>query len=96
MIMKAWHEGLVKALWTLKREILGEDGTLICNYTPGSFACDPSKPVSECPCDGTNDERGGGNLEHMCTKRSRTRRMTMLCSHMCLTETTTRCCSSRP
>ena len=63
--MKAWNEGLVKAMWTLKREILGENGTLICNYTPGPFACDPSKPVSECPCDGTNDERGGGNFEHM-------------------------------
>jgi hypothetical protein len=54
--MKAWNEGLIQALWTLKREILGENGTLICNYTPGPFTCDPKKPISECPCDGTNDE----------------------------------------
>ena len=63
--MKAWNDGLVKAMWTLKREILGANGTLICNYTPGPFTCDPSKPISECPCDGTNDERGGGNFQHM-------------------------------
>lgn len=64
-VMKKWNEGLVAAMWRLKREILGENGTLICNYTPGPFVCDPNKPVSECPCDGTNDERGGGNYDHM-------------------------------
>ena len=63
--MKRWNAGLVAALWRLKREILGENGTLICNYTPGPFTCDPSKPISECPCDGTNDERGGGNFDHV-------------------------------
>lgn len=64
-VMKKWNEGLVAAMWRLKREILGDDGELICNYTPGPFLCDPSRPVSECPCDGTNDERGAGNWGHM-------------------------------
>lgn len=63
--MKRWNAGLVAALWRLKREILGKNGTLICNYTPGPFTCDPSKPIAECPCDGTNDERGGGNFDHV-------------------------------
>ncbi|KAH8097596.1 voltage-gated potassium channel [Aureococcus anophagefferens] len=49
----------------VRREILGKNGTLICNYTPGPFTCDPSKPIAECPCDGTNDERGGGNFDHV-------------------------------
>ena len=64
-VMVAWNRGLVKAMWRLKREILGENGTLICNYTPGPFTCDPAKPIADCPCDGTNDERGGGSWDHV-------------------------------
>ena len=54
----------------LKREILGANGTLVCNYTPGPYMCDRNasdpawNPVADCPCDGTNDERGGGNWAH--------------------------------
>eukprot|EP01052_Picozoa_sp_SAG31_P011814 SAG31_NODE_678_length_12892_cov_5.458063_9_plen_249_part_00 len=41
-------------------------GTLICNSTPGPYTCgNAANPATECPCDGTNDERGGGNFEHM-------------------------------
>ena len=38
--MQKWNEGLRKSLWRLKKEILGENGTLVCNYTPGPYACD--------------------------------------------------------
>lgn len=68
--MKKWNEGLRNALWRLKKEILGENGTLICNYTPGPYACDKNasvpnwNPIANCPCDGTNDERGGGSFDH--------------------------------
>jgi len=64
--MKKWNAGLIQALWTLKKEILGKDGTVVCNYTPGPYFCKVgSRPVEDCPCDGTNDERGGGNWDHM-------------------------------
>ena len=65
-----WNAGLRNALWRLKKEILGENGTLICNYTPGPYACDKNSsipgwnPIENCPCDGTNDERGGGSWSH--------------------------------
>ena len=68
--MARWNAGLRAAIWRLKREILGANGTLVCNYTPGPYLCDrnasdPSwNPIDDCPCDGTNDERGGGNWEH--------------------------------
>lgn len=66
--MEAWNAGLRAAMWRLKREVLGPNGTLICNSTPGPYMCDPIKggkgPIEDCPCDGTNDERGGGNFDH--------------------------------
>ena len=68
--MAKWNAGLRAALWRLKREILGENGTLVCNSTPGPYLCDknasdPSwNPITDCPCDGTNDERGGGSWGH--------------------------------
>jgi len=69
--MQAWNAGLRAAMWRLKREILGENGTLICNSTPGPYFCDTKNGSKydpfdgNCPCDGTNDERGGGNFGHM-------------------------------
>ena len=65
-VMARWNAGLRAAMWRLKREILGENGTFICNSTPGPYACvgNTSTPVEDCPCDGTNDERGGGNFAH--------------------------------
>eukprot|EP00947_MAST-08B_sp_MAST-8B-sp1_P005161 g5161.t1 len=64
--MKKWNAGLRLAMWTLKKEILGENGTMICNSTPGPYTCgNAKKPVEDCPCDGTNDERGGGSWDHM-------------------------------
>jgi hypothetical protein len=68
--MTKWNEGLRAAMWRLKTEILGENGTLVCNSTPGPYLCDKNSsdphwdPITDCPCDGTNDERGGGNWEH--------------------------------
>ena len=65
-VMERWNAGLRAAMWRLKREILGENGTFICNSTPGPYACvgNTTTPVEDCPCDGTNDERGGGNFAH--------------------------------
>ena len=64
-MQEAWNKGLREAMWRLKK-LLGENGTLICNSTPGPYTCGIAKdPLTECPCDGTNDERGGGNYEHM-------------------------------
>ena len=61
----AWNKGLREAMWRLKK-LLGENGTLICNSTPGPYTCGNAKdPTTECPCDGTNDERGGGSYQHM-------------------------------
>eukprot|EP01051_Picozoa_sp_SAG22_P000356 SAG22_NODE_8_length_37215_cov_120.960351_24_plen_437_part_00 len=63
--LAAWNRGLREAMWRLKR-LLGVNGTLICNSTPGPYTCgNAADPITECPCDGTNDERGGGNFEHM-------------------------------
>ena len=65
-VLERWNAGLRAAMWRLKREILGENGTFICNSTPGPYACvgNTSTPVEDCPCDGTNDERGGGSFGH--------------------------------
>lgn len=69
--LQAWNAGLRAAMWRLKKEILGENGTLICNSTPGPYFCDVKNGSNydpfdgNCPCDGTNDERGGGNFDHM-------------------------------
>lgn len=60
-VMAKWNAGLRQAMWTLKTEILGQNGTLICNDTPGPYTCKVGgNPIQDCPCDGTNDERGGG------------------------------------
>ena len=63
-VQEAWNKGLRDAMFRL-RAMLGENGSLICNSTPGPYTCgiDPN-PVKNCPCDGTNDERGGGNFIH--------------------------------
>jgi hypothetical protein len=46
-------KGLRDAMWRLKR-LLGANGTLICNSTPGPYTCGNAKdPITECPCDGT-------------------------------------------
>lgn len=65
-VLERWNAGLRAAMWRLKRSILGENGTFICNSTPGPYACagNTSTPVEDCPCDGTNDERGGGSFDH--------------------------------
>jgi len=63
--MKKWNAGLIQAMWILKKEVLGKKGTLVCNSTPGPYMCKVgSKPVEQCPCDGTNDERGCGSFDH--------------------------------
>ena len=38
-VLERWNAGLRAAMWRLKREILGENGTFICNSTPGPYAC---------------------------------------------------------
>jgi len=49
----AWNKGLRDAMWRLKK-LLGENGTLICNSTPGPYTCGNAKdPITDCPCDGT-------------------------------------------
>merc|ERR1719271_1490793 len=57
--MAKWNAGLIQALWMLKKEVLGKNGTLVCNSTPGPYECKyKGNPIEDCPCDGTFDERG--------------------------------------
>ena len=65
-VREGWHADRRAGRGSRKREILGENGTFSCNSTPGPYACvgNTATPVEDCPCDGTNDERGGGSFGH--------------------------------